>query len=41
VWAELTRRVYGFLDGVTVADIADGAFHRLPQVVPLTTLRRR
>jgi Rrf2 family protein len=41
VWAELARRIYGFLDGVTVADIADGAFHRLPQVVPLTTLRRR
>jgi DNA-binding IscR family transcriptional regulator len=41
VWTELTRRIYGYLDGVTVADIAGGAFHRLPQVVPLTTLRRR
>jgi len=41
VWTELTRRIYGYLDGVTVADIAGGAFHRLPQVVPLTALRRR
>ena len=41
VWTELTKRIYGFLDGVTVADIASGAFHRAPQVVPLTTLRRR
>ncbi len=41
VWTELTRRVYGFLDGVTVADIADGAFQRRPQVVPLEALRRR
>jgi Rrf2 family iron-sulfur cluster assembly transcriptional regulator len=41
VWAELARRIYGFLDGVTVADIAAGTFHRAPQVVPLAALRRR
>jgi len=41
VWSELTRRIYGFLDGVTVADIADGAFVKAPQIVPLTALRRR
>lgn len=41
VWAELARRIYGFLDGVTVADIAAGTFERTPQLVPLTALRRR
>ena len=41
VWAELARRIYGFLDGVTVADIAEGTLQRAPQVVPLTALRRR
>lgn len=41
VWAELARRIYGFLDGVTVADIAAGTFERTPQVVPLAALRRR
>lgn len=40
VWAELSRRVYGFLDGVTVADIAEGAFTPTPQLVPLAALRR-
>jgi Rrf2 family protein len=41
VWVELARRIYGFLDGVTVADIADGSFRGAPQVVPLTALHRR
>ncbi len=41
VWAELARRIYGFLDGVSVADIAAGTFERTPQVVPLSALRRR
>lgn len=41
VWAELARRIYGFLDGVSVADIAAGTFERTPQVVPLAALRRR
>jgi Rrf2 family protein len=41
VWAELARRIYGFLDGVTLADIASGAIERSPQVVPLAALRRR
>ena len=41
VWAELARRIYGFLDGVTVADIAAGTFERAPHVVPLAALRRR
>jgi len=41
VWAELARRIYGFLDGVTVADIAGAALEAAPQVVPLTALRRR
>ena len=41
VWAELARRIYGFLDGVTVADIATGAVRATPQLVPLTALRRR
>ena len=41
VWAELARRIYGFLDGVTVADIAAGTLQTTPQVVPLAMLRRR
>ena len=41
VWQELARRIYGFLDGVTVADIAAGTFDRTPQLLPLATLRRR
>ncbi len=41
VWQELARRIYGFLDGVTVADIAAGALAAAPQLVPLAELRRR
>ncbi len=41
VWSELQRRIYAFLDGVTLADIADGAVEASPQVVPLAALRRR
>lgn len=41
VWAELARRIYGFLDGVSVADIAGAALQAAPPVVPLTALRRR
>jgi Rrf2 family protein len=41
VWAELTQRIYGFLDSVSLADIAAGSVPRTPQVVPLAALRRR
>ena len=40
VWQELSRRVYGFLDGVTLADIASGAMRAAPAVVPLGSLRK-
>ena len=41
IWSELQRRIYGFLDGVSLADIADGTVAATPQVVPLASLRRR
>lgn len=41
VWSELQRRLYGFLDGVSLADIADGAVRSAPQFVPLAAVRRR
>ena len=41
VWSELQRRIYGFLDGVSLADIASGDVIGTPQVVPLAALRRR
>jgi Rrf2 family protein len=41
VWSELAKRIFGFLDGVTVADVANGALRPAPQVVPLAALRRR
>lgn len=41
IWEELSRRVYGFLDGVTLADIANGSVRPAPPVVPLDALRRR
>jgi Rrf2 family transcriptional regulator, iron-sulfur cluster assembly transcription factor len=41
IWAELARRIYGFLDGVSVADIASASREAVAQVVPLTALRRR
>ena len=41
IWEELSRRVYGFLDGVTLADIANGSLRSAPPVVPLDTLRKR
>lgn len=42
VWSELQRRMYQFLDGVTVGDLADGvAVEQRPQIVPLAALRRR
>ena len=41
VWSELQRRIYGFLDGVTLADIAGGTVPVTPQVLPLAALRRR
>jgi Rrf2 family protein len=40
VWSELQRRLYGFLDGVTVADIAVGGVPSTAQVVPLVSVRR-
>jgi DNA-binding IscR family transcriptional regulator len=40
VWSELQRRIYGFLDGVTIEDIAEGTVPTAPQLVPLTSLRR-
>jgi len=41
VWEELSRRVYGFLDGVRLSDIADGSVRVAPPVVPLASLRKR
>jgi len=41
VWAELARRIYGFLDDINVADIANGSVSTRPQIVPLATLKRR
>jgi Rrf2 family transcriptional regulator, iron-sulfur cluster assembly transcription factor len=41
VWAELARRIYGFLDRVSLADIAAGDVATGPQIVPLTALRKR
>ncbi len=41
IWTELARRIYGFLDGVTLADIANGTVNAGPQVIPLASLRRR
>lgn len=41
VWSELQRRIYGFLDGVTVADVATGARPPVAQLVPLAAVRRR
>jgi Rrf2 family protein len=42
VWSELQRRIYGFLDGVSVADVASGDVRSTAaQVVPLAALRRR
>lgn len=41
VWSELQRRIYAFLDGVTLADIAEGRIAESPAVLPLAALRRR
>ena len=41
VWNELSRRMYAFLDSVSLADIAEGNVKRAPQVVPLGSLKRR
>jgi Rrf2 family protein len=41
VWAELARRIFGFLDDVTLADILTGDVAAQPQVVPLGSLRKR
>lgn len=41
VWSELQRRIYSFLDDVSLADIADGALERTAQVVPISSVRRR
>lgn len=42
VWSELQRRIYGFLDGVSVADVAAGTVRSTAaQLVPLAALRRR
>ena len=41
IWTELARRIYGFLDDVSVGDIANGSVATTPQVVPLTALKRR
>lgn len=41
VWEELSRRVYGFLDGVKLADIANGAVRPQPAVISLDSLRKR
>ena len=41
IWSELARRVYAFLDGISLADIAAGNVRTAPPVVPLDTLRRR
>lgn len=41
VWTELARRIYAFLDDVTVADIANGTVETNRNVVPLGALRRR
>ncbi len=38
IWQELSRRIYGFLDSITLAHIAAGNVQRAPQVVPLATL---
>ena len=41
VWSELQRRIYGFLDGVTLDDIARGTVEQTAVVVPLAAVRRR
>ena len=41
IWRELARRIYGFLDGIRIADIANGTVDTGPAVVPLSTLRPR
>lgn len=41
VWSELQHRLYGFLDGVSLADIAHGAVPRTPTFVPVAAVRRR
>ncbi len=41
VWAELSRRMYGFLDDVSIADIVSGSVERTDQVIPLKALTRR
>jgi len=41
VWTELSRRIYGFLDSVSLHDIAEGNVQRAPQVIPLTSLKPR
>jgi len=41
VWQELSTRIYGFLDSLSIADVAAGALRDEPQIVPLTSLKRR
>lgn len=41
VWSELQRRIYGYLNGVTIADIASDAVRASPVVIPALALRRR
>ena len=41
VWNELSNRIYGFLDSVSLADIAAGKLQRAPQVIPLAALKPR
>ncbi len=41
IWDELSRRIYGFLDSVSLADIASGNVQRPPQVIPLASLKPR
>ncbi len=40
IWKELSRRIYGLLDGITLADIAAGQVLTAPTVLPLASLRR-
>lgn len=42
VWTELARRIYGFLDQVTLADLVDGGPVRGgPQIIPVESIGRR
>ena len=41
IWQELSRRIYAFLDSMTLADVAAGNIGMPPQIVPLEALRRR